>query len=364
MDKARIGISIGDINGIGLEVVLKTLSNTDIVNFCIPVIYGSAKVISYHKNIVNIDFQFHSTKGADKLNYNKINIVNCWQENVNISLGKATEQSGMYAIRSLETAMTDLKNGLIDGLVTAPINKEAMKMANFPFPGHTEYITQTVGARESLMFMVNDDLRIGLVTNHIPISQVASSITKELVLQKLNIMNETLKMDFGIERPVIAVLGLNPHASDNGVMGDEEEKIIRPAIVESKKKGMMVMGPFAADGLFGSGQYKKYDGILAMYHDQGLIPFKALSFGNGVNYTAGLSVVRTSPDHGTGYDIVGKNLADPNSFRQALFAAIDIARHRKDFHDMHENALVKKEKPKYNENEDVKLPEDDEKINV
>lgn len=364
MNKVKIGISIGDINGIGLEVVLKTLANPDIVNLCTPVIYGSAKIISYHKNIVNIDLQFSTTKNAEKLHLNKINIVNCWQENVNITLGKPTEQGGKYAYRSLEVAVHDLKNGMIDALVTAPINKEAMQMANFPFPGHTEYLTQTLSSKESLMFMINDHLRIGLATNHIPVRDIANVLTKELLLNKLRIMNETLKKDFGIERPVIAVLGLNPHASDAGLIGEEEETLIRPAIVESKKKGMMVMGPFPADGFFGSGKYKKFDAVLAMYHDQGLVPFKVLSFGNGVNYTAGLSVVRTSPDHGTAYDIVGKNEADPTSFRQALFAAISIAQNRMDYEDMHANALVKKEKPKYSEQEDEKLPEEDENINV
>ncbi|MCI5082947.1 MAG: 4-hydroxythreonine-4-phosphate dehydrogenase PdxA [Saprospiraceae bacterium] len=364
MNKPKIGISIGDINGVGLEVVLKTLSNSEIVNLCIPVIYGSAKVISYHKNIVNIDFQFSSTNSSEKLNFHKINIINCWQENVNITLGKPTEQSGQYAFRSLETAVFDLKNNKIDALVTAPINKEAMKMAAFPFPGHTEYITSTLGVRESLMFMINDGLRIGLATNHIPLRDVAQTITKEQVIDKLRIMEECLKMDFGIERPVIGVLGLNPHASDNGVMGDEEENIIRPAIVECKKRGMMVMGPFAADGFFGSQQYRKFDAIMAMYHDQGLIPFKALTFGSGVNYTAGLPVVRTSPDHGTGYDIVGKNLANPDSFRHALFTAIEIAKNRSNYHEMHANQLVKKDKPKYNEKDDEALPEDDDRINV
>lgn len=344
MDKLIIGISIGDINGISLEIILKTLSNKKIVDLCLPVVYGSSKVISYHKNIIGEDFQFNNTRGADRLMPDRVNIVNCWQENVNITLGKPTELSGQYAFKSLEYATIDLKTGLIDALVTAPINKHAMQMAGFPFPGHTEYLTRELGAEESLMFMINDNLRIGLATNHVPIRDVAPLITKELLLRKLTIMHDSLRVDFGIERPVIAVLGLNPHAGDEGVIGNEEELHIRPAIIELKKKGVMVFGPFAADGFFGTAQHKKFDGILAMYHDQGLIPFKSLSFGEGVNFTAGLPGVRTSPDHGTAYDIAGTNQADPSSFRKALFTAIDIARHRKENVEMHANSLVKKGK--------------------
>ena len=351
MKKLKIGISIGDINGIGLEVILKTLSNKLVTSRCIPVVYGSSKVVSYHKNIVGVDFHFNSTQNITHINGDRVNIVNCWQENVNITLGKPSEQSGQYALQSLEAAANDLKDGHLDALVTAPISKHAMKLANFPFPGHTEYLTSKLSG-DNLMLMVNDKLRVGVVTNHLPIREVADSITKELVIRKINLMNNSLKMDFGHERPLIAVLGLNPHSGDNGLLGDEEEKIIRPAIVECKKGGIMVMGPFSADGFFGSGQYTKFDGILAMYHDQGLVPFKTLSFGNGVNFTAGLSSVRTSPDHGTGFDIAGKNKADHSSFRQALFLAMDIVNQRNDFVEMHENALVKKEKSPIVEEED------------
>ena len=353
MDKLKIGISIGDINGVGLEVILKTLDHEKITDICTPVIYGSSKIVSYHKNIVGTDFNFHNTRGADQLQKGKINIVNCWQENVNITLGKPTDLGGKYAYESLEYATLDLKNGLIDGLVTAPINKHAMQLADFPFPGHTEYLTKELDAEESLMFMINDGLRIGLVTNHLPIREVADSITKKLILRKLQIMHDSLRIDFGIERPTIAVLGLNPHAGDQGVLGDEEETLIRPVVIEQKKKGMLVMGPYAADGFFRSARYRKFDGILAMYHDQGLIPFKALSFGDGVNFTAGLAGVRTSPDHGTAYDIAGKNEADPSSFRKALFKALDIARNRKRYAEMHADVLVKKEKPVAEEEDEV-----------
>ncbi len=345
MTKPIIGITIGDLNGIGLEVILKTFQNEQLLNNCTPVIYGSSKVVSYHKNIVGIEFAFNAIRSVDQATDDRVNVVNCWQDNVNITLGKATEQGGKFAFQSLEWAVKDLQAGLIDALVTAPINKEAMQMANFPFPGHTEYLTQALGARESVMMLVHDELRVALATNHLPLRAVPAKITKELLLQKINLLHESLCMDFGIDKPTIAVLGLNPHAGDGGLLGMEEEQLIRPAVVEAKKSGKLVMGPFPADGFFGSGQYRKYDAILAMYHDQGLAPFKALSFGNGVNYTAGLSAVRTSPDHGTAYDLAGKNGADPASFRKALFMAIDITRQRKDYKDMRANPLRIREKP-------------------
>ncbi len=358
MNKIKIGISAGDINGIGLEVVLKTLTNEKILQYCTPVIYASTKVISYHKNIVNIEFPFQVIKDLSRPSTEKVNIINCWQDNVNITLGKASEEGGRFAYIALERAVTDLKAGHLDALVTAPINKEAMKMAAFPYPGHTEYLAKYLGG-ENLMFMLHEDLRIGVATNHIPVSEVSAMLTKDVLDQKLHTMHQSLKIDFGIERPSIAVLGLNPHAGDNGVMGDEEEKLIRPVIIEAKKKGMLVVGPFSADGFFGSGQYKKFDGILAMYHDQGLIPFKLLSFGSGVNFTAGLNAVRTSPDHGTAFDIAGSNAADPSSFRKSLFAALDIARSRKEYYESRENALVKKT-DRMQEQEDEVLEEDNE----
>ena len=345
MEKIKVGITIGDLNGIGLEVILKTLANTRVADLCTPVIYGSSKVVSYHKNIVGVeDFQFFGTNPGTRFKDDRINIINCWQENVNITLGKASEIGGQYALKSLEQATEDLKSGKIDAMVTAPINKKVMQSEKFTFAGHTEYLTKSFGAKESLMLMVNGDLRVGLVTNHIPVRDISDVITKEKIVSKLKILNKTLKVDFGIERPTIAVLALNPHASDDGLIGDEEEKIIRPVIIEAKKKGMLVMGPYSADGFFGSRQYQKFDAILAMYHDQGLTPFKALSFGSGVNFTAGISGVRTSPDHGTAFDIAGKNEADPASFRQAVFLAIDIARQRKAYHEMHENPVAKSTK--------------------
>ena len=347
MDKPKIGITIGDLNGIGMEVILKTLGDSKILSFCLPVVYGSTKVVSYHKNIAGIDFPFQSLQRSDRFSPDKVNIVNCWQENVNITLGKATDVGGKYAMLSLDAAVQDLKEGIIDGLVTAPINKEAMQMAGFRFPGHTEYLNHAFGVKDSLMFMVSDELRVGLATNHLPISDVAGAIQKEMLLRKIRLMHDTLRIDFGIDRPAIAVLALNPHGGDGGLIGKEDETIVRPAVVESKKSGIIVVGPFPADGFFGSGAYKKFDGILAMYHDQGLIPFKLAAFGGGINFTAGLQGIRTSPDHGTAYDIAGKNEADPASFREALFAAIAIAKNRKEYHDDRANALVKRGKSRF-----------------
>ena len=341
-NKPIIGISIGDINGIGLEVILKTLNHERMIRLCTPVIYASSKVVSYHKNVVSLDdLSFFSQRSAERLSYDKVNVVNCWQDSVNITLGKPTEMGGKFAQVSLEAATRDLKAGLIDALVTAPIHKKSMQMAGFEHVGHTEYLTKAFNAKDSLMLLASDNLRVGLVTSHMPLKDVAAAVTKERIASKLKIFNETLKIDFGLERPLIAVLGLNPHAGEEGMLGEEEEKIIRPAVVETKKSGMMVYGPFAADGFFGSGKFSKFDGILAMYHDQGLIPFKALTFGTGVNYTAGLSCVRTSPDHGTAFDLAGSNSADPSSFRQALFMAIDIQRNRKEYNKLKKNAVKK-----------------------
>lgn len=340
MSKFKVGISIGDINGVGPEVILKVLADSRMLDICTPIIYGSTKVMAYHKNILeDLEVKFQSVSAASKASSGRINVVNCSNETVNISLGKATEDGGKFAYVSLERAVKELKAGDIDALVTAPINKKAMNLAKFPHAGHTEYLTKEAGVKDSLMLMVNDNLRVGLVTNHLPLKDVAKAITKESVKNKIRLMNKTLKMDFGIEKPVIAVLGLNPHAGDEGVLGDEEEKAIRPAIVEAKKKGVLVMGPYPADGFFGSPNFRKFDGILAMYHDQGLVAFKSLSFGDGINYTAGLSFVRTSPDHGTAYDLAGKNQANPTSFRRAIFLAKDIHENRVAYQEDHANTV-------------------------
>lgn len=353
----KIGITIGDFNGIGPEVIIKALGDERFASKFTPIIYGSSKVMAYHKNIVeDVELNFFTVSGADRASKDKINVINCWDENVNITLGKATEEGGKYAYIALDRAVQDLKNGLIDALVTAPINKEAMKMANFPYPGHTEFIESILGGK-SLMMMVSDELRIGLVTNHLPLKDVVGKVSKNAIMEKLVAFNNSLATDFGIERPIIAVLGLNPHSGDNGTIGTEEEDIIRPAIIEAKKSGIMVSGPYSADGFFGSSMFTKVDGILAMYHDQGLIPFKALTFGTGVNFTAGLNQIRTSPDHGTAYDLAGKNEADAGSMISAIYKAMEIFGFRKEYVDLRKNSLKKKERPMYTEEEDEILEE-------
>jgi 4-hydroxythreonine-4-phosphate dehydrogenase len=329
MSQINIGISCGDINGIGLEVALKALTEYKAgKNFNI-IVYASTKVVAYHKNIITQDnIQFYPVQGPEEAQPDRINVVNCWQDNVNITLGKPTDLGGRCAYQALERSVKDLKNGSIDALVTAPIHKKAMQMANFPFIGHTEYLTKELGAKDSVMLMVSDSLRVGLVTNHLPLRDVAKAVTTERVLRKIMILAETLRIDFNIGRPTIAVLGLNPHAGDEGAIGDEDETIVRVAIEQAKNKGVLAFGPFPADGFFGSGQFRKFDAILAMYHDQGLTPFKALSFGAGVNYTA--------------FDIAGKGEADPASIIKALFLAADVVRNRNEYLEMHANSLERR----------------------
>jgi 4-hydroxythreonine-4-phosphate dehydrogenase len=361
MNNIKIGISVGDINGIGLEVILKTLDDPRITQLCTPVIYGSSKVLSYHKNIVNIgDFPITNVRDAHHLKIGEVNVVNCWQDNVRITLGKASEESGKFAYVSLDRAVQDLNAGLIDALVTAPINKNAMQLAGFPHTGHTEFLTAKANVQDSLMLMVNDNLRVALATNHIPISEIAKKLNKELILRKLTILNQSLKMDFGIQKPKIALLGLNPHAGDEGTIGKEEQQFIIPAIQEAKNKGIFAIGPYPADGFFGSGTYKHFDAVLAMYHDQGLVAFKSLSFESGVNFTAGLPFVRTSPDHGTAYNITGQNKASADSFREALFMAMEIVSKRADYKEMYANPLnqVNIEDFVGAEEEAISLPED------
>lgn len=339
-NKVKVGISIGDVNGIGLEVIIKTLANNQILDYCIPIVYGHTKVASFHKKTVNAhDFSFNVINHPDQAVAKKANMINCWTEDVKIELGVANEIGGKYALLSLERATDDLIKGHIDALVTAPINKHNIQSETFNFPGHTEYLQEKSGSKDVLMFLLSDDLRVGVVTGHIPVQDVAKNITKEKIAQKLSLINESLKKDFWIEKPKIAVLGLNPHAGDSGLLGKEEEEIISPAIQEAFDKGIICFGPYPADGFFGNAAYKQFDAVLAMYHDQGLIPFKTLAFSTGVNFTAGLNVVRTSPDHGTGYDIAGKGIADATSFAEALFAAIHIVKNRTEQENLLENQL-------------------------
>lgn len=330
-DKVKIGISVGDINGIGLEVILKTFVETKMLDYCTPIIYGHTKVASFHRKALHMsDFTFNVVNTAADANPRRVNMINAWEEDVKIELGVANETGGKYAFLSLQKATDDLVSGAIDALVTAPINKNNIQSENFNFPGHTEYLQERSGSNDVLMFLISETLRVGVVTGHIPVLEVPTAITKEKIVKKIQLINESLKKDFWIEKPRIAVLGLNPHASDNGLLGKEEAEIISPAIQEAFDKGIICFGPYPADGFFGNGTYKKFDAVLAMYHDQGLIPFKTIAFDTGVNYTAGLKFVRTSPDHGTGYDIAGKNIADPTSFMEAVFAAIHIVKHRRE----------------------------------
>ncbi len=328
--KPKIGISIGDINGIGPEVVIKALCDQRITKLFTPVVYASNKMISYYKNQLDLEFHFFQAANINQTSSKKPNVINVWRDEVNIQPGEANSDGGKYAILSLEAAMVDLKSGKLDALVTAPINKDLMKSEGFDFPGHTEYVTKEAGSEECLMLLVHDELRVGVVTGHIPVNEVATNLTKEKVDKKLTILMKSLKEDFGITKPKVAVLGLNPHAGENGQLGSEDQEVILPVIEWWKDKGHLVFGPIPADGFFGTKQYKNFDGVLGMYHDQGLIPFKTLAFDEGVNYTAGISLIRTSPDHGTGYDIAGQNEASSASFRNALYLALDIVNRRQE----------------------------------
>jgi len=337
-DKIIVGISIGDLNGIGVEVILKTFQDNRMLDFCTPLIFASTKMISYHKKALNLEIPIHGITSLSQIQHTKINVLNIWKEDVSVTLGKASKESGDYAAKSLAIAVDYLKNKKIDVLVTAPINKETIQSEDFNFPGHTEYLEDKLEG-ESLMILMTDNLKIGLITGHIPISKVAETITPSLIKEKVATLHTSLIEDFGINKPKIAVLALNPHCGDKGVIGKEDDEIIKPTIEEIKASGKLVFGPYAADGFFGSETYRQFDGVLATYHDQGLAPFKALSFGKGVNYTAGLSEIRTSPDHGTGFDIAGKNSANPSSFKEALFTAIQVFKTRKEYKELSINPL-------------------------
>jgi len=341
MEQIKVGITQGDINGISYEVIIKTLMDNRINELCVPVVYGSAKVAAYHRKALNIqNFSLNIIRDADKAHLKKSNVINTLDDNIRVELGKSSPEAGKAAVKSLEQAVNDLKQGKIDVLVTAPINKDNIQSEEFDFPGHTEYLTQHFGQnKETLMLMVSDLMKVGVVTGHVPLKQVPEVLTQDLILRKLRVMDHTLLKDFKIRKPRIAVFGLNPHASDGGLMGDEENNIIIPAIKRAKEEGIMAFGPYPADGFFGSSNIKKFDGILAMYHDQGLAPFKAISFDEGVNFTAGLDIVRTSPDHGTAYELAGKDEASPTSFRNALFLALDIFRNRKEYQELASNPL-------------------------
>ncbi|MEP7278610.1 MAG: 4-hydroxythreonine-4-phosphate dehydrogenase PdxA, partial [Bacteroidota bacterium] len=337
-----IGISCGDINGIGIELIIKSLTDVRVLEMCTPVVFASNKVINfYRKSVPEFNFNYQNTKELTRITPKQVTVFNCWEEEIAVNPGTLNELGGIYAIKSLTAAANALKEKKIDGLVTAPINKKNSQTADFAYTGHTPYLKNLFDAKDVLMLMVADNMKVGLVTEHIPVSEVAKHITKETIISKLSILKDSLQKDFGIDKPKIAVLGLNPHAGDEGLVGREEEDIIRPAIKVFKQSNsnVIVFGPYSADAFFARGQHEKFDAVLAMYHDQGLIPFKSLALGEGINYTAGLTGVRTSPDHGTAFDIAGKNKADATSFTAAVFTCVDIIKQRQEYEEYHKNPL-------------------------
>lgn len=339
-EKVNVAVTIGDINGIGPEVIIKAFSDNRMTQVCTPVIYGSSRVLSFHKKAINNnEFNFTTVKSVEEIHEKKVNVINCWEEDVKVELGQASPVGGKHAFMALQSACKDLTEGDVDVLVTGPIDKKTMQQEGFRFPGHTEFLAQQFNAPDHLMMLVSDKLRVATVTGHVPLKNIASELTAEKIVSKIKLMNQSLKRDFGIRKPRIAVLGLNPHSGDSGLIGNEEQEIIGPAIKQAFDSGILVYGPYGADGFFGSAKFKSFDGILAMYHDQGLIPFKALAFESGVNFTAGLPIVRTSPDHGTGYDIAGKGIASEDSLRAAIYLACDIYHNRLTYDEVTANPL-------------------------
>lgn len=358
-EKLRVGITHGDINGVGYEVILKAFENAVMLDLCTPIVYGSPKVAAYHRKAIDSQTGFTIINSATEANRGKLNILACVDDELKVELGNPTEDAGKAALASLERALADYREGLIDILVTAPINKHTIQAENFHFPGHTEYIQERAGEGEkALMILMKDELRVALVTGHLPVKSISSAITKELIQEKLTIFERSLSRDFRIEKPRIAVLALNPHAGDQGLLGTEEQEVIIPALAEMKEKGMFCYGPYPADGFFGSELYTKFDGVLAMYHDQGLAPFKALAMEDGVNYTAGLPIVRTSPAHGTAYDIAGQGIASASSMRHAIYSALDIYRNRIAYDEARRNPLKKHYHEKRDDSHKLKLDEE------
>ena len=342
-EKIKVGISIGDLNGIGPEIVLKTFEDSRMLEFCTPVIFASTKTMSFFKNYFKSEINFNGTNEGEQIIDGKTNVFNVWKENVPIEFGKENVNIGSYAIKSLEKAAQKLKQGDIDVLVTAPINKHNIQSDSFNFPGHTDYLAKVLGGN-NLMFMVTEGLKVGLLTDHVPVKDVPERITEQLIIDKIQTIYNSLVVDFRINKPRIAVLGINPHAGDSGVIGKEDDEILKPTLTKIREAGKLVYGPYSADSFFGSNNYKNFDAVVASYHDQGLIPFKTITFGQGVNYTAGLSKVRTSPDHGTAYEIAGKGQADESSFKEAVFMAIQIYKNRKEYDEISKNPLKKASK--------------------
>ncbi len=340
-NKIRLGISHGDINGISYEIIIKSLLDNRIFDFFTPIIFGSSKIAAYHRKALStLNLNLVSIKSTESLNLKRANIINCIENNTKVELGLSTEMAGKASLTALELAVSNLMNKKIDVLVTAPINKQNIQSNKFNFPGHTEYLEKKFDVENSLMLMINEKIRVGVVTGHIPLSKVAESISTKLILEKLRILQNSLIRDFAITKPKIAVLSLNPHAGDNGLLGSEENEIIIPSIKIAREEEILAFGPYPADGFFGSFSYDKFDAVLAMYHDQGLAPFKSIVFDKGVNYTAGLPFVRTSPAHGTAYEIAGKNIASPNSFREAMYLACDIFNNRNKYDELTKNKLT------------------------
>ena len=325
--KIKIGITIGDLNGVGGELIIKTFEDKRLLDFCTPIVYASTKTMSFLKKHFQSSTVFNSIQKSNQAIDSKLNVVNVWNEDVAIEFGKETSEAGQYALLSLKAGVEDLKNNAIDVLVTAPINKHNIQSEAFQFPGHTDFLNQQLEG-DSLMFMVSESLRVGLLTDHVPVGEVPHHLNESLILKKIESIHHSLKTDFAIRAPKIAVLGINPHTGDNGVIGTEDDTLLRPVLEKIKATGKLVFGPYAADSFFGTNNYQNFDAIVATYHDQGLIPFKTLTFGNGVNYTAGLNKVRTSPDHGTAYDIAGKGIANNDSFKESIFMGMQIFKNR------------------------------------
>lgn len=354
--RIKVGITHGDINGIGYEVILKAFSDPTMLELCTPVVYGSPKVATYHRKTMDIQTNFSIVNSVEDVQDDRLNILACTEDELKVELTKPTQEAGKAALVALERALQDYREGMIDVLVTAPINKHTIQSDSFQFPGHTEYIEERAGeGKKALMILLKDDFRVALVTGHIPIKDISATITKELIMEKMSIFHRSLKQDFGIDNPRIAVFSLNPHAGDNGVIGTEESEVIIPAIKDMRAKGVQCFGPYPADGFMGSGNFCHFDGILAMYHDQGLAPFKALAMDEGVNFTAGLPIVRTSPAHGTAYDIAGKGIASESSFRQAIYTAIDVFRNRLIEKEIHARPLRKQYFDRRDDSDTLKL---------
>ncbi|MEJ7609940.1 MAG: 4-hydroxythreonine-4-phosphate dehydrogenase PdxA [Ferruginibacter sp.] len=357
--KPVIGISCGDVNGIGPEIIVKTLSDVRLLELCTPVVFANNKVLNfYRKTLPENNLTFNIAKDSSHISTKQMNIYNCWEEDVNVTPGEMNETGGKYALLSLLTAGGAIKDKHIDGLVTAPFHKKNIQSDDFRYTGHTPYLKDLFGAKDVAMMLVADNMKVALLTEHVALKDVAQFITKEAILSKLKIVNDSLKKDFGINRPKIAVLGLNPHAGDEGLVGKEEKEIIKPAVTEANQKGILCFGPYSADAFFARGHHEKFDAVLALYHDQGLIPFKSLAFGEGVNFTAGLEGVRTSPDHGTAFDIAGKGIAEEASLREAIFRCVDIVNMRNEIADQHKNPLKKRSAMVLRNAVDEKITED------